>query len=197
MVWHTYCFMPLAAPSATAFKRRITCVLVRYYVAKYTAGAAEAYARRNGGIGSRHCGCTTLSAADYYCTGWLMRYLGGPDTPPIDLDHCRFARQVRLVPPHRLRMPFAGMPEWPPMRAGRPVPPLAWAAKGGFSACPKTRQRHPNHSRSHPTDNAIGEARTGVMAGRVCLTKNDPKQLSHDPRKKACDDAQHQCFISR
>ena len=36
------------AVSRPEIKHRMSCVLVRYYVAKYTAAAAEAYARSKG-----------------------------------------------------------------------------------------------------------------------------------------------------
>ena len=54
-------------PPTPDFRKRITCVLVRYYVAKYTAGAAEAYARRNGASeaaieAARHCLPPTITA---------------------------------------------------------------------------------------------------------------------------------------
>jgi hypothetical protein len=54
-------------PSQPNFKGRITCVIVRYYVAKYTAAAAEAYARRNGAseadiASARHCLPPTITA---------------------------------------------------------------------------------------------------------------------------------------
>jgi hypothetical protein len=48
-------------------KHRLSCVLVRYYVAKYTAPAAEAYARSNGASdadieAARRCLPRTLTA---------------------------------------------------------------------------------------------------------------------------------------
>jgi hypothetical protein len=48
-------------------KRRVSCVLVRYYVAKYTVAAAEAYARGKGASeaqieAARHCLPPTLTA---------------------------------------------------------------------------------------------------------------------------------------
>ena len=39
---------PVNAGQTTALLHRVSCTVVRYYVAKYTAPAAEAYARSNG-----------------------------------------------------------------------------------------------------------------------------------------------------
>jgi hypothetical protein len=48
-------------------KHRLSCIVVRYYVAKYTAPAAEAYARSKGASdadieAARHCLPRTLTA---------------------------------------------------------------------------------------------------------------------------------------
>jgi hypothetical protein len=60
---------PVAAgdPAKLDLKRRVSCVLVRYYVAKYTVAAAEAYARGKGASeaqieAARHCLPPTLTA---------------------------------------------------------------------------------------------------------------------------------------
>jgi hypothetical protein len=54
-------------PAKPDLKRRISCVLVRYYVAKYTVAAAEAYARGKGASeaeieSARHCLPPTVTA---------------------------------------------------------------------------------------------------------------------------------------
>jgi hypothetical protein len=60
---------PAAAsdPAKLDLKRRVSCVLVRYYVAKYTVAASEAYARGKGASeaeieSARHCFPPTLTA---------------------------------------------------------------------------------------------------------------------------------------
>ena len=64
------CSLTSPAAAGTAkfdLKRRVSCVLVRYYVAKYTVAAAEAYARGKGASeaeieAARHCLPPTLTA---------------------------------------------------------------------------------------------------------------------------------------
>jgi hypothetical protein len=67
-VGYSLCGSAMAGDQATLdLKRRMSCVLVGYYVAKYSVAAAEAYARGKGASeveieAARHCLPPTITA---------------------------------------------------------------------------------------------------------------------------------------